>query len=176
MVRLWPMLLKKPVLHQPQNSREFFAPGPRSPLAMLQPLRRSWVDFHMTTTTPSYKEYKKSIRTQIKTRPPQEPTLSTALTQSSRLFPQTIVSPQKATVADSSRFFSTQYPYTHNTYCIDQGRDSYHCSEPDRLSGSELPEQPPDYECFAPGIILSLREIGSLDSGVTVGLESLLGV
>jgi 4-hydroxy-tetrahydrodipicolinate reductase len=32
------------------------------------------------------------------------------------------------------------------------------------------------YECFAPGIILSLREIGSLDSGVTVGLESLLGV
>jgi len=33
-----------------------------------------------------------------------------------------------------------------------------------------------DYECFVPGIILSLREIGSLDSGVTVGLESLLGV
>jgi len=33
-----------------------------------------------------------------------------------------------------------------------------------------------DYECFAPGIILSLREIGSLDSGVTVGLDSLLGV
>ncbi len=33
-----------------------------------------------------------------------------------------------------------------------------------------------DYECFAAGIILSLREIGSLDSGVTVGLESLLGV
>ena len=33
-----------------------------------------------------------------------------------------------------------------------------------------------DYECFAPGIILSLREIGSLDSGVTVGLENLLGV
>jgi 4-hydroxy-tetrahydrodipicolinate reductase len=33
-----------------------------------------------------------------------------------------------------------------------------------------------DYECFAPGIILSLREIGSLESGVTVGLESLLGI
>jgi 4-hydroxy-tetrahydrodipicolinate reductase len=33
-----------------------------------------------------------------------------------------------------------------------------------------------DYECFAPGIILSLREIGSLDAGVTVGLEGLLGV
>ena len=33
-----------------------------------------------------------------------------------------------------------------------------------------------DYECFAPGIILSLREIGSLDSGVTIGLESLLGI
>jgi 4-hydroxy-tetrahydrodipicolinate reductase len=33
-----------------------------------------------------------------------------------------------------------------------------------------------DYECFAPGITLSLREIGSLDSGVTVGLEGLLGV
>jgi 4-hydroxy-tetrahydrodipicolinate reductase len=33
-----------------------------------------------------------------------------------------------------------------------------------------------DYECFAPGIILSLRKIGSLDSGVTVGLETLLGV
>jgi 4-hydroxy-tetrahydrodipicolinate reductase len=33
-----------------------------------------------------------------------------------------------------------------------------------------------DYECFAPGIILSLREIGSLEPGVTVGLESLLGV
>jgi len=33
-----------------------------------------------------------------------------------------------------------------------------------------------DYECFAPGIILSLREIDSLDAGVTVGLEGLLGV
>ena len=33
-----------------------------------------------------------------------------------------------------------------------------------------------DYQCFAPGIILSLREIGSLKPGVTVGLESLLGV
>ena len=33
-----------------------------------------------------------------------------------------------------------------------------------------------DYECFVPGIILSLRKIGSLDSGVTVGLESLLGI
>ena len=33
-----------------------------------------------------------------------------------------------------------------------------------------------DYECFAPGIILSLRQIGSLDSGVTVGLEQLLGI
>ena len=33
-----------------------------------------------------------------------------------------------------------------------------------------------DYECFAPGIILALREIGSLDPGVTVGLESLLGI
>jgi len=32
------------------------------------------------------------------------------------------------------------------------------------------------YDCFAPGILLSLREIGSLDSGVTVGLEGLLGV
>ena len=33
-----------------------------------------------------------------------------------------------------------------------------------------------DYECFAPGIVLSLREIGSLDAGVIVGLEGLLGV
>ena len=33
-----------------------------------------------------------------------------------------------------------------------------------------------DYECFAPGILLSLREIDSLDAGVTVGLEGLLGV
>ncbi len=33
-----------------------------------------------------------------------------------------------------------------------------------------------DYECFVPGIILSLRKIGSLDAGVTVGLESLLGI
>ncbi len=33
-----------------------------------------------------------------------------------------------------------------------------------------------DYECFVPGIILSLRKIGSLDTGVTVGLESLLGI
>ena len=32
------------------------------------------------------------------------------------------------------------------------------------------------YECFAPGILLSLREIDSLESGVTVGLEGLLGV
>ncbi len=33
-----------------------------------------------------------------------------------------------------------------------------------------------DYECFAPGILLALREIRSLDPGVTVGLEGLLGV
>jgi 4-hydroxy-tetrahydrodipicolinate reductase len=33
-----------------------------------------------------------------------------------------------------------------------------------------------DYQCFAPGILLSLRKIDSLDSGVTVGLEGLLGV
>jgi 4-hydroxy-tetrahydrodipicolinate reductase len=33
-----------------------------------------------------------------------------------------------------------------------------------------------DYECFVPGIILSLRKIGSLETGVTVGLESLLGI
>lgn len=33
-----------------------------------------------------------------------------------------------------------------------------------------------DYKCFAPGILLSLREIGSLEPGVTVGLEPLLGV
>jgi len=32
------------------------------------------------------------------------------------------------------------------------------------------------YECFAPGILLSLREIDSLESGVTVGFEGLLGV
>ena len=32
------------------------------------------------------------------------------------------------------------------------------------------------YDCFAPGILLSLREINSLSSGVTVGLEGLLGV
>jgi len=33
-----------------------------------------------------------------------------------------------------------------------------------------------DYACFGPGIILSLRQIGSLNPGVTVGLESLLGI
>jgi 4-hydroxy-tetrahydrodipicolinate reductase len=33
-----------------------------------------------------------------------------------------------------------------------------------------------DYVCFGPGILLSLREIGSLNPGVTVGLESLLGI
>ena len=33
-----------------------------------------------------------------------------------------------------------------------------------------------DYQCFAPGILLALREIRSLDPGVTVGLESLLAV
>lgn len=32
------------------------------------------------------------------------------------------------------------------------------------------------YDCFAPGILKALREIGSLKSGVTVGLEGLLGV
>ena len=31
-----------------------------------------------------------------------------------------------------------------------------------------------DYQCFAPGILLALREIRSLAPGVTVGLESLL--
>ena len=33
-----------------------------------------------------------------------------------------------------------------------------------------------NYQCFVPGILLALREIRSLDPGVTVGLESLLGV
>ncbi len=33
-----------------------------------------------------------------------------------------------------------------------------------------------DYQCFTPGILLALREIHSLDPGVTVGLERLLGV
>lgn len=33
-----------------------------------------------------------------------------------------------------------------------------------------------NYECFVPGILLSLREIGTLESGVTVGLERLLGI
>ena len=33
-----------------------------------------------------------------------------------------------------------------------------------------------DYACFAPGIILALRSMDSLDPGVTVGLERLLGV
>lgn len=33
-----------------------------------------------------------------------------------------------------------------------------------------------NYECFAPGIILALRSIKSLDPGVTVGLEQLLGI
>lgn len=33
-----------------------------------------------------------------------------------------------------------------------------------------------DYECFVPGVILALRKIGTLDPGVTVGLESLLGI
>ncbi len=84
--RFRPMLLKKSVLDQPQNSREFFGPSPRRSLAMLQPLRRSWVDFHMTTTTPSYKEYEKSIRTQIKTRRRQEPTFSTPLADSGPSF------------------------------------------------------------------------------------------
>jgi len=33
-----------------------------------------------------------------------------------------------------------------------------------------------DYNCFLAGILLALRKIGSLDPGVTVGLERLLGV
>lgn len=33
-----------------------------------------------------------------------------------------------------------------------------------------------DYRCFAPGVLLALREIRSLEPGVTVGLEGLLGV
>ncbi len=33
-----------------------------------------------------------------------------------------------------------------------------------------------NYQCFMPGILLALRRIQSLDSGVTVGLEGLLGV
>jgi len=33
-----------------------------------------------------------------------------------------------------------------------------------------------DYQCFVPGIMLALREIRSLDPGVTVGLEGLLGI
>lgn len=32
------------------------------------------------------------------------------------------------------------------------------------------------YEAFAPGILLALRQIGSLDAGVAVGLELLLGI
>ncbi|MEJ2384223.1 MAG: 4-hydroxy-tetrahydrodipicolinate reductase [Xanthomonadales bacterium] len=33
-----------------------------------------------------------------------------------------------------------------------------------------------DYACFAPGILLALRTMGSLEPGVTVGLEALLGI
>ncbi len=33
-----------------------------------------------------------------------------------------------------------------------------------------------DYACFTPGILLSLREVATLDDGVTVGLEHLLGI
>ena len=33
-----------------------------------------------------------------------------------------------------------------------------------------------DYRCFTPGILLALRKMRTLDPGVTVGLESLLGV
>jgi 4-hydroxy-tetrahydrodipicolinate reductase len=33
-----------------------------------------------------------------------------------------------------------------------------------------------DYNCFLAGILLALRKIGSLDPGVTVGLERLLEV
>lgn len=33
-----------------------------------------------------------------------------------------------------------------------------------------------DYECFVPGILLALRSMKSLEPGVTVGLEPLLGV
>ena len=33
-----------------------------------------------------------------------------------------------------------------------------------------------DYQCFAPGVLLALRNIRSLHPGVTVGMESLLGV
>jgi len=33
-----------------------------------------------------------------------------------------------------------------------------------------------NYDCFAPGILLALREIGSLDTGVTVGLDKLLDI
>ena len=33
-----------------------------------------------------------------------------------------------------------------------------------------------DYACFTPGVLLALRRIASLEPGVTVGLETLLGV
>ncbi|MDC0111819.1 4-hydroxy-tetrahydrodipicolinate reductase [Emcibacteraceae bacterium] len=33
-----------------------------------------------------------------------------------------------------------------------------------------------NYECFEPGVTLALRKISSLESGVTVGLETLLGI
>lgn len=33
-----------------------------------------------------------------------------------------------------------------------------------------------DYKCFVPGVLLALREIRSLDPGVTVGLDPLLGL
>lgn len=33
-----------------------------------------------------------------------------------------------------------------------------------------------DYACFTPGIVLALRSIRSLDAGVSVGLEQLLGI
>ena len=48
--------------------------------------------------------------------------------------------------SDRSQFTSTLCPFTHNTYYIDQDRDSYQCSERGRLLSSELPEQPPDDE------------------------------
>ena len=53
--------------------------------------------------------------------------------------------------SDRSQFTSTLCPFTHNTYCIEQDRDSYQCSERGRLLNSELPMQPPDDETTQTG-------------------------
>jgi hypothetical protein len=62
---LRPIVLKNSVLRLPENSCEFLVAGTLNSQMRFQGLRRSWADFHVLSTTPSYLEYEMPLKSQM---------------------------------------------------------------------------------------------------------------